>query len=135
MRETTDVLPKDIKEALGPGRHLVYKDMAAEFREELWKRFVACLVPLQVNGKLGLVHFQFSPKVVRHPAAVAHIEHCLEHLPGQADRAPFGSPFCLWTPSLQAAVKPCEIRAFGPEARDERCSNRAPSNSTRMPLL
>lgn len=68
---STDVLPKDIKEALGPGRRMVYKDMAAEFREELWKRFVACLVPLQVNGKLGLVHFQFSPKVVRHPVAMA----------------------------------------------------------------
>ena len=89
---STDVLPKDIKEALGPGRRLVYKDMAAEFREELWQRFVACLVPLQVNGKLGLVHFQFSPKVVRHPAAVAHIEHCVEHLPGHTLSIEFRHP-------------------------------------------
>ena len=89
---STDVLPKDIKEALGPGRRLVYKDMAAEFREELWKRFVACLVPLQVNNKLGLVHFQFSPKVVRHPVAMAHIEHCLEHLPGHTLSIEFRHP-------------------------------------------
>ena len=28
---STDVLPKDIKEALGPGQRMVYKDMAVEF--------------------------------------------------------------------------------------------------------
>ena len=54
---STDVLPKDIKQALGAGRRMVYKDMAEELREELWRRFAACLVPLRANSKLGLVHF------------------------------------------------------------------------------
>lgn len=89
---STDALPKDIKEALGAGRRMVYKDMGAELREELWKRFVACLVPLQANDKLGLVHFQFSPKVVRHPVAMAHIEHCQEHLPGHTLSVEFRHP-------------------------------------------
>lgn len=89
---STDVLPKDIKEALGPGWRMIYKDMGVEVLEELWKRFVACLVPLQVNGKLGLVHFQFPPKVVRHPVAMAHIEHCVEHLPGHTLSIEFRHP-------------------------------------------
>jgi uncharacterized protein YecE (DUF72 family) len=112
QRTSTDLLPKDIKQALGPGRRLVYKDMEPEFREELWKRFVGCLVPLQVNGKLGLVHFQFSPKVVRHKAAIAHIEHCLEHLPKHTLSIEFRHP-SWWANDAVTAETLSMLRSLG----------------------
>ena len=72
----TDVLPKDLRQALGPGRRVVYKDISEEVRNELCRRFVDCLAPLKINGKLGLVHFQFAPKVVRHPAGYEREAEC-----------------------------------------------------------
>lgn len=99
----TDVLPKDLRQALGPGRRVVYKDIPEEVRNELWRRFADCLAPLKINGKLGLVHFQFAPKVARHPAVVAHIEHCLEHLPGHVLSIEFRNP--SWWESAQATAE------------------------------
>ncbi len=100
---STDVLPKDIQQALGAGRRLVYKDLAEEIRTELWQRFAACLAPLQSSGKLGLVHFQFSPKVSRHPAAVAHLELCIERLPGHTLSIEFRHP--SWWESAEATAE------------------------------
>lgn len=109
---STDVLPKDIKLALGAGRRMVYKDMAEELREELWRRFAACLVPLRVNNKLGLVHFQFSPKVSRHKAAIEHIEHCLEHLPGHTLSIEFRNP-SWWENAETTAETLAMLRKLG----------------------
>ncbi|ART51623.1 hypothetical protein CBP34_08040 [Acidovorax carolinensis] len=109
---STDVLPKDIKQALGAGRRMVYKDMAEELREELWRRFAACLVPLRANSKLGLVHFQFSPKVSRHKAAVEHIEHCLEHLPGHTLSIEFRNP-SWWENAETTAETLAMLRELG----------------------
>ena len=109
---STDVLPRDIKQALGAGRRMVYKEMDAQLREELWKRFAACLVPLQVNGKLGLVHFQFSPKVSRHKAAIEHIEHCLQHLPGPTLSIEFRHP-SWWENDAVTADTLAMLRSLG----------------------
>ncbi len=109
---STDVLPKDIRQALGAGRRMVYKDMAEELREELWRRFAACLVPLRVNNKLGLVHFQFSPKVSRHKAAVEHLEHCLEHLPGHTLSIEFRNP-SWWENAETTAETLAMLRKLG----------------------
>lgn len=109
---STDVLPKDIRQALGAGRRMVYKDMATELRDELWRRFAASLVPLQANGKLGLVHFQFSPAVSRHPQVVEHIEHCLEHLPGHTLSIEFRNP-SWWESEETTAETLAMLRRLG----------------------
>lgn len=78
------VLHKDIREALGASVKptLFYRDLPLEIRDELWRRFIEALAPLRLNGKLGLVHFQFPPWVVRNPAGRAHVAHCIERMAG-----------------------------------------------------
>jgi len=58
-------LPKDVREELPASlqekRNVYYKDMAPAVRDELWKRFVSALLPLDSAGKLGTVLFQLPP--------------------------------------------------------------------------
>lgn len=79
------VFPKDIQQALGPHppRTLYYRDTPLEIREELWRRFADALLPLQQAGKLGAVHFQFAPWVVRDRDGMAHVRHCVEKMEGR----------------------------------------------------
>lgn len=76
------VLHKDLQQALGPGqpRTLSYADLPAEIRDELWRRFDLALAPLRDAGKLGAVHFQFAPWVMRDRAGIAHVEHCVQKM-------------------------------------------------------
>ena len=76
------VLHKDIRAALPPSTkaNLYYRDLPAELIDELWRRFSEALAPLRAAGKLGLVHFQFPPWVVRNPAGLAHVRHCVERM-------------------------------------------------------
>ena len=78
------VLHKDIALAIGPidKRNLYYKDLPIEIRDELWRRFHESLTPLRLAGKLGLVHFQFPPWVMRNREGRAHVEHCVERMAG-----------------------------------------------------
>jgi len=78
------VLHKDIQQALGPHapKTLYYKDTPAEIRDELWRRFIEALQPLQQAGKLGAVHFQFAPWLLRNREGMAHVQHCVEKMPG-----------------------------------------------------
>jgi uncharacterized protein YecE (DUF72 family) len=77
------VLPKDIQVALGPNppRTLYYKDTPADIRDELWRRFIEALAPLKDAGKLGAVHFQFAPWMIRNREGMAHVRHCAELMP------------------------------------------------------
>ena len=77
------VLHKDIQQALGPAapKTLYYKDLPAEIRDELWRRFIEALQPLQQAGKLGAVHFQFAPWLLRNREGMAHVRHCVEKMP------------------------------------------------------
>lgn len=77
----TKVMHKDLQLALGAGRKLYYKDVPEEIRAELWKRFVEALEPLRLAGKLGLVHFQFPPRLKYSQEAMAHIERCIKWMP------------------------------------------------------
>ena len=79
-----DVLHKDLREALGPNppKMLYWRDTPAEIRDELWRRFIEALAPLQANGKLGAVHFQFAPWLLRNRNGMAHVRHCVERMPG-----------------------------------------------------
>ncbi|MDB5859520.1 MAG: hypothetical protein JWQ76_3209 [Ramlibacter sp.] len=85
------VLHKDIQQALGPEppRTLYYADLPLEIRDELWRRFIEALAPLREAGKLGAVHFQFAPWVLRNREGVAHVEHCSEKMAGHLLAAEF----------------------------------------------
>ena len=77
------VLHKDIRAALAPPKgNLFYKHLPNEIRDELWRRFIDALMPLEHAGKLGLVHFQFPPWVMRNAAGHAHVRQCVERMPG-----------------------------------------------------
>ena len=78
------VLHKDIQQALGPDapRTLYYKDTPSEIADELWRRFSEALEPLRQAGKLGAVHFQFAPWLLRNREGMAHVEHCVEKMEG-----------------------------------------------------
>lgn len=85
------VLYQDIQRALGPDlpRMLYYADLPAEIRDELWRRFIDALAPLRAAGKLGAVHFQFAPWLLRNREGHAHVEHCVEKMAGHLLAAEF----------------------------------------------
>jgi uncharacterized protein YecE (DUF72 family) len=76
------VLHQDIREALPASAkaNLYYKDLPIEIRDELWRRFIEALLPLKLSGRLGVVHFQFPPWLLRNAAGHAHVEHCVERM-------------------------------------------------------
>jgi uncharacterized protein YecE (DUF72 family) len=78
------VLSKDIQLALGGDapKSLYYKDLPAEIVGELWRRFSEALEPLRQAGKLGAVHFQFAPWILRNREGVAHVRECVERMEG-----------------------------------------------------
>jgi uncharacterized protein YecE (DUF72 family) len=78
------VLHKDLQQALGPDapKVLYYKDTPVEIRDALWQRFIEALEPLRAAGKLGAVHFQFAPWLLRNREGMAHVEHCVEKMRG-----------------------------------------------------
>jgi uncharacterized protein YecE (DUF72 family) len=76
------VLHKDIKEALGSSKTLYYRSTPPEIRAELWRRFIDALLPLKEAGKLGLLHFQFSPWLMCNREGHEHVAHCVEMMAG-----------------------------------------------------
>jgi len=80
----TSSLHKDIQRALGPNvpRTLYYADVPHEIRGELWRRFIEAIAPLKNAGKLGAVHFQFAPWLLRNRDGMAHVRHCAEVMQG-----------------------------------------------------
>ena len=77
-------LPPDIAAALGPipTKHIYYKDMPEDLRDELWLRFRDAIEPLRDAGKLAAVHFQFAPWLAFHPKNREHVEECQRRLDG-----------------------------------------------------
>ncbi|NNU43738.1 DUF72 domain-containing protein [Ramlibacter montanisoli] len=86
-----ETLHRDIQQALGPdlARTLYYADLPLDIRDELWRRFIEALAPLKDAGKLGAVHFQFAPWMLRNRASMAHVEHCVEKMQGHLLAAEF----------------------------------------------
>lgn len=78
------VLHSDLRAALPPSTkaNLYYRELPGEIVDELWRRFVLALAPLQAAGRLGLVHFQFPPWLVRNAAGHAHVRECVERMAG-----------------------------------------------------
>jgi uncharacterized protein YecE (DUF72 family) len=85
------MLPKDILAALPPSdkKNLYYKDTPGEILAELWRRYRDAIEPLRSAGKLGAVHFQFSPWTVNSPDGRAHVEHCADQMAGYTFAAEF----------------------------------------------
>ena len=78
------VLHKDIQQTLGPDapKTLYYKDLPQEILAELWRRFSEALEPLRQAGKLGAVHFQFAPWMLRNREGMAHVRECVQRMEG-----------------------------------------------------
>jgi uncharacterized protein YecE (DUF72 family) len=79
------VLPKDIQQTLAgsvlAGKRTLYdRDLPAELRDELWRRFLEALLPLAGAGRLGLVHFQFPPWLLRNRDGHALVRHCVARM-------------------------------------------------------
>lgn len=84
-----EVLHQDIRRALEqagisnpdkPRQSIYYKDVPAEIRSELWRRFKEALWPLKAAHKLGAVLFQFPPWLLRNQAGHDHVAHCVEQM-------------------------------------------------------
>ena len=77
---TANVLPPDLRGELPrlSKANFYYKDLGADLRAALWDRFKAALQPLRASGKLGMVHFQFAPWIIRNRDGHAHVRHCIE---------------------------------------------------------
>jgi uncharacterized protein YecE (DUF72 family) len=80
-----DVLPPDLRTAIGGAakRSVYERDLPSEIRDELWRRYLEALEPLRAAGKLGAVHFQFSPGVMRNREGLAWVEQCVQRMRGQ----------------------------------------------------
>jgi uncharacterized protein YecE (DUF72 family) len=78
------VLPRDIQQALGPDAPgtLYYREVPAEILGELWRRFSEALEPLRQAGKLGAVHFQFAPWMLRNREGMGHVRECVARMEG-----------------------------------------------------
>jgi uncharacterized protein YecE (DUF72 family) len=78
------VLHQDIQQALGRGHAetIYYKDVPEEILAELWRRFSEALEPLRQAGKLGAVHFQFAPWLLRNRDGHAHVQECVRRMEG-----------------------------------------------------
>jgi uncharacterized protein YecE (DUF72 family) len=78
------VLHKDLRAALPPSSkaNLYLNDVPPEIVDELWRRFIEALVPLRAAGRLGLVHFQFPPWIVRNSSGHEHVRMCVERMAG-----------------------------------------------------
>jgi uncharacterized protein YecE (DUF72 family) len=77
---TAQVLPPDLRAELPPMKKasFYFKDVPKPLQEALWQRFKDALEPLRASGKLGMVHFQFAPWILRNRDGHAHVEHCVE---------------------------------------------------------
>ena len=84
-------LHRDLQQALGgdAGRTVYYAHLPAEIRDELWRRLHEALAPLAAAGKLGAVHFQFAPWLLRNREGIAHVEHCVDRMQGHLVAAEF----------------------------------------------
>jgi uncharacterized protein YecE (DUF72 family) len=81
----TQVLPKDIREALGPlakKGNVYYADFPPELMDEMWRRFRLALQPLRQASKLGAVLFQFPPWFFYRRSNLEHIARCAQLLEG-----------------------------------------------------
>jgi uncharacterized protein YecE (DUF72 family) len=107
------VLHKDLQQALGPNlpKMLYYKDLPPEIVDELWRRFSEALEPLRQAGKLGAVHFQFAPWVLRDRDGEAHVRECVRRMEGYVVSVEFRNK--SWFDGLNSDATIAFERALG----------------------
>lgn len=80
------VLPPDIAAALPPlkpgKRNHYVGNLPSEIVDEVWRRLLFALEPLDAASKLLAVHFQFAPWMSNTAASRAHIEDCVKRMAG-----------------------------------------------------
>ncbi|CAJ3269302.1 Protein of uncharacterised function DUF72 [Burkholderia pseudomallei] len=86
-----EVLPKDIAMAIPETgkKNLYYRDVPTDVLDELWRRFLEALEPLQGAGKLGAVLFQFPPWLTSGTEGRAHLDECLRRMEGYTTAVEF----------------------------------------------
>jgi len=74
------VLPPDLRAELPETQkpNFYFKDVPTPLRDAIWQRFKDSLEPLRTAGKLGMVHFQFAPWILRNRDGHAHVARCVE---------------------------------------------------------
>ena len=81
-----EAFPADLRPWLPPltgrKRNWYYADLPQELRDEMWRRFVLGLRPLNAVGKLKAVHFQFAPWVTGAASWREHVEDCVRRMTG-----------------------------------------------------
>lgn len=79
-----DALPADVRDALPSALKvkpvLYYRELPTELVDEVWSSFAETLQPLKQAKRLGLVHFQFPPWLIRNRSGQAHVAHCADRL-------------------------------------------------------
>ncbi|MGH6610867.1 MAG: DUF72 domain-containing protein [Burkholderiaceae bacterium] len=74
------VLPPPVRDHLPPvlsaKKSIGYRDVPEELLDLLWQFFIDALQPLQQAGKLGLVHFQFTPSLTYSEDALEYVTEC-----------------------------------------------------------
>lgn len=83
-RTQRTVLPREIRDNLPPGDEWLYRDVPPDVLDAIWAYFRSAVAPLSAARKLGALHFQFAPSVRRSARAIAHLEQCIDRLPGVA---------------------------------------------------
>jgi uncharacterized protein YecE (DUF72 family) len=76
-------------------KNLYYRDFPGELLDEIWRRFLDAVVPLEQAGKLGAVLFQFPPWLTNSPQGRAHIEECAARMAGRTIAFEFRNPSWL----------------------------------------
>jgi uncharacterized protein YecE (DUF72 family) len=85
------VLPPDLRAELPQTikANFYWKHVPPGLRAALWQRFRDALAPLRGSGKLGMVHFQFAPWLLRNRSGHAHVAACVEAMQGYTTSVEF----------------------------------------------
>jgi uncharacterized protein YecE (DUF72 family) len=71
-------LPENLK-----AKPMLYaRDLPRPIVDAVFERFLLSLEPLRTAGKLGMIHFQFAPWVLRSRRDKEHIAYCVEKMAG-----------------------------------------------------
>lgn len=78
------VLPPPVRDrmpaAVAAKKTIGYRDIPDALLDLLWQFFIDALEPLRAGGKLGLVHFQFTPSLTFSPDSLDHITECRQRM-------------------------------------------------------
>lgn len=93
------LLPRDVREALGPldekKRNWYLKDIPPELQDRLWEYFQNSMRPLRDAGKLGSIIVQLPPWTMPTPEAHEHLQSVADRLDGYEVAIEFRNKYWL----------------------------------------